>query len=103
MPAATAVPSAPVSRLTQFRWVICGLLFAATTINYVDRAAFGVLAPKLKEIFGWSSGDVAAISLWFEVAYAIGLAFAGRILDRVGTRLALGVSFAAWCAASMMH
>jgi ACS family hexuronate transporter-like MFS transporter len=89
--------------LTRFRWVICGLLFGATTINYVDRAVFGVLAPELKKIFHWSSGDVADILLWFEVAYAIGLAFAGRILDRVGTKLGLAVSFATWCVASMLH
>src|SRR3954462_14682598 len=68
----------PAAPATRFRWVICGLLFGATTINYVDRALFGVLAPELKRIFGWSSGDVADILLWFEVAYAIGLAFAGR-------------------------
>ncbi len=92
-----------MSRATKFRWVICGLLFAATTINYVDRAVFGQLSPELKKIFNWSSGDIAAILLWFEVAYAIGLAFAGRILDRVGTRIGLGVSFAAWCLASMLH
>jgi ACS family hexuronate transporter-like MFS transporter len=87
----------------RFRWVICGLLFGATTINYVDRALFGVLAPELKKIFGWSSGDVADILLWFEVAYAVGLAFAGRFLDRIGTKLGLAVSFATWCLASMLH
>jgi ACS family hexuronate transporter-like MFS transporter len=99
----TAAPAAPVSRTTHFRWVICGLLFAATTINYVDRAAFGMLAPKLKEIFHWDDSDISSISLWFEISYAIGLAFAGRILDRVGTKLGLGVAFAAWCLASMLH
>lgn len=88
---------------TRFRWVICGLLFGATTINYIDRALFGVLAPELKKIFGWSSGDIAAILLWFEVAYAVGLAFAGRFLDRVGTKLGLAVSFGAWCIAAMLH
>ena len=89
--------------MTHFRWVICGLLFAATTINYVDRALFGQLAPELKKIFHWSDSDIPSISLWFEVAYAIGLAFAGRILDRVGTKLGLAVSFAAWCLVSTLH
>jgi ACS family hexuronate transporter-like MFS transporter len=98
-----AIPSHPPSRLTRFRWVICGLLFSAITVNYVDRALFGQLAPELRKTFGWSSGEVADILLWFEVAYAIGLAFAGRFLDRVGTKLGLAVSFAAWCVASMMH
>ena len=99
LPAATS----PNPRLTRFRWVICGLLFAAITINYVDRAAFGVLAPKLKEIFHWEDSDISSISLWFEIAYAIGLAFAGRILDRVGTKLGLAAAFALWCLAAMLH
>ncbi len=98
-----APASAPARPPTRFRWVICGLLFSAITINYVDRALFGFLAPELKKIFGWDSGQVAEIALWFEVAYAIGMAFVGRVLDRAGTRLGLGVAFAAWCIASMMH
>jgi ACS family hexuronate transporter-like MFS transporter len=101
-PSSTPPPATP-SRATRFRWVICGLLFSAITVNYVDRALFGQLAPELRKTFGWSSGEVADILLWFEVAYAVGLAFAGRILDRVGTRLGLAVSFAAWCLASMLH
>jgi MFS transporter, ACS family, hexuronate transporter len=96
-------PAPFASRLTRFRWVICGLLFGATTINYVDRAIFGQLAPEFKRIFGWTDANIADIALWFEVAYAIGLAFAGRIIDRVGTKLGLGLSFAAWCLAAMMH
>jgi ACS family hexuronate transporter-like MFS transporter len=91
-----SLPSASPAPLTRFRWVICGLLFSAITVNYVDRALFGQLAPELRKTFGWSSGEVADILLWFEVAYAIGLALAGRILDRVGTKLGLAVSFAAW-------
>ena len=98
-----SLPSASPAPLTRFRWVICALLFSAITVNYVDRALFGQLAPELRKTFGWSSGEVADILLWFEVAYAIGLAFAGRILDRVGTKLGLAVSFAAWCLASMLH
>ena len=96
-------PAAPVPLLTRYRWVICALLFGATTINYVDRAIFGQLAPELQKIFGWDDSDIPAIGMWFEVAYAVGLAFAGRILDRVGTRLGLAVSFGLWCLAAMMH
>ena len=99
----TTAPSPAGSRLTRYRWVICTLLFGATTINYVDRAIFGQLAPELKKLFNWTDSDVTDIALWFEVAYAIGLAFAGRILDRVGTKLGLGVSFAFWCLAAMLH
>ena len=83
--------------------MICGLLFFAITVNDVDRARFDQLAPELRKTFGWSSGEVVDILLWFEVAYAIGLAFVGRRLDRVGTRLGLAVSFAAWDLAAMLH
>lgn len=88
---------------TRFRWVICGLLFAATTINYVDRLVFGTLAPELQKIFNWSNADIPDIAFWFEVSYAIGLAFAGRILDRIGTKLGLAVALAGWCLASILH
>src|SRR5471030_3165138 len=97
------LPSTPPPRATKFRRVICRLLFGPTTINYVDRAIFGQLGPEFKKIFGWTDDNIADIALWFEVAYAIGLAFAGRIIDRVGTKLALGVSFFLWCLAAMMH
>ncbi|HEX2861551.1 MAG TPA: MFS transporter, partial [Lacunisphaera sp.] len=49
------------------------------------------------------NAEIADIAFWFEVAYAIGLAFAGRFLDRVGTRVGLAISLAGWCIASMLH
>jgi len=88
---------------TRFRWVICALLFGATTINYVDRLVFGTLAPELQKRFHWSNADIPDIAFWFEVSYAIGVGFAGRILDRVGTKLGLAVSLGAWCLASILH
>lgn len=99
----SSVPASPTPPATRFRWVICGLIFAATTINYVDRAVFGYLAPELQKIFGWQNADIPEIALWFELSYAIGLAFVGRFLDRVGTRIGLAVSLVGWCLASMLH
>lgn len=101
VPLAAPTPSVPIQ--TRFRWVICGLLFAATTINYVDRSVFGYLAPELQKIFGWKNADIPEIALWFEISYAIGLAFVGRFLDRVGTRIGLALSLVGWCLASMLH
>src|SRR4051812_4526654 len=89
--------------VTRFRWVICALIFFEITINYVDRIVFGQLAPELQKIFHWQNADIADIAFWFEVAYAIGLAFVGRFLDRVGTRLGLALSLAGWCLASIFH
>src|SRR4051794_10520936 len=57
----------------RYRWVICALLFFATTVCYVDRLVFGFLGPELQkpEHFGWSAKDYTDIVFWFEVAYAI--------------------------------
>ena len=79
------------------------MLFFATTINYVDRAVFGYLAPELQKIFNWQNADIPEIALWFELSYAVGLAFVGRFLDRVGTRIGLALSLVGWCMASMLH
>ena len=74
-----SVPSA------RYRWVICALLFFATTINYVDRQVLGLLAPTLQHDIGWNEADYGAIVSWFTLAYALGFLFAGgTILFLVG-------------------
>lgn len=88
---------------TRYRWRVCALLFFAITINYIDRLVFGILAPELKKLFGWSNADYADIAFWFEVAYAIGLAGAGRFLDWIGTRVGFAVSLAGWSVAAALH
>src|SRR5215218_5744996 len=75
----------PTRRVGRFRWVICGLLFFATTISYIDRQVFGILAPEMKKIFGWTDTNYTDIVFWFEVAYAVGQLLAGSLLDRIGT------------------
>jgi ACS family hexuronate transporter-like MFS transporter len=95
--------TAPSTRMSRFRWVICALIFFEITINYVDRLVFGLLAPELQKIFNWTNADIPDVAFWFEVAYAVGLAFVGRFLDRVGTRLGLALSLAGWCVASVLH
>jgi MFS transporter, ACS family, hexuronate transporter len=91
------------NRIGKYRWVICALLFFATTINYIDRLVFGILGPELQKIFNWSSKDYTDIVFWFEVAYAIGLVSAGRFLDWVGTRVGYALSLVVWSLAAMLH
>ncbi|MDT5272046.1 MAG: transporter, family, hexuronate transporter [Acidobacteriota bacterium] len=93
------------TRIGRYRWVICGLLFFATTVNYVDRLVFGFLGPELMkpEHFGWTAKDLTDIVFWFEVAYAIGLLCAGRFLDWIGTRIGYAVSLTFWSFASIIH
>jgi ACS family hexuronate transporter-like MFS transporter len=91
------------TRIGRYRWVICALLFFATTINYIDRQVFGILGPELQKTFGWTAKDYTDIVFWFEVAYAIGLVSAGRVLDWVGTRMGYAASLMWWSAAAMLH
>src|SRR5262249_7257663 len=78
-----------------FRWWIASLLFASTTINYIDRQTLNVLAPYLKRDFAWSNTDFALIVIAFRAAYTIFQLVSGRLLDRLGTRR--GLSLAVRC------
>lgn len=86
-----------------FRWVICALLFFATTINYVDRAVFGVLEPTLKEAVGWTATQFGDINAQFNLAYAIGFLFAGWMIDKLGVRLGYTISLVVWSFAAAAH
>ena len=90
-------------RIGRYRWVICALLFFATTINYIDRQVFGILAPELKKIFSWTDTNYTDIVFWFEVAYAAGQLLAGRVLDRIGTFAGFALAMFFWSGASMLH
>ena len=89
--------------LGHYRWRICALLFAATTINYLDRQVLGVLAPDLGRIIGWNEIEYGYIVTAFQFAYAIGLVSAGAIIDRLGTRIGYALAIAIWSLAAMGH
>src|SRR6184192_2984265 len=94
--------TAPVSaRAGYFRWTICGLLFLAATINYVDRQVIGLLKPTLQQQFGWSEIDYADIVFAFQLAYAIGFIFAGSIVDRLGIKRGFALALVIWSFAAM--
>jgi ACS family hexuronate transporter-like MFS transporter len=86
-----------------YRWIICALLFFATTINYVDRSVFGVLEPTLRESIGWSATEFGDINAYFNLAYAIGFLFAGWMIDRLGTRIGYTISLIVWSLAAAAH
>ncbi len=79
------------------------LLFAATTINYIDRQIFGLLKPELEKVFNWTETDYSRIVMAFTVCYAAGLLVYGRIIDRIGTRLGYTISVAVWSTVAMLH
>jgi len=78
------------------RWWIAALLFASTTINYLDRQTLNVLAPSLKTEFHWTNSDFALIVMAFRAAYGLGQLLSGRLLDRVGTRTGLAAAVTAY-------
>ena len=86
-----------------YRWVICGLLFFATTINYIDRQVIGILKPTLQEELGWSEIDYGHIVFYFQMAYAAGYLLTGRMMDRMGVRRGLSVAVVIWSLAAMAH
>lgn len=90
-------------RLGRVRWKICALLFWATTLNYIDRQVLGVLAPSLGHALGWTQVDYGYIVTSFQVAYAIGLVFAGAVIDRLGVRIGYALSIAVWGLAEAGH
>ncbi len=88
---------------TKYRWVICGLLFFATTINYVDRQILSLLKPILDEQLGWTSTQFGAINSAFQAAYGVSLFFFGWFIDKFGTKLGYAVSIGAWSIAAVAH
>src|SRR5665647_475538 len=81
-----------LSNIGRYRWVICALLFFATTINYMDRQVLGILAPTLQKEIGWSEAQYGAIISWFTLAYAFGYLGAGNLMDKLGTRIGFSIS-----------
>ena len=94
---------APEARVGRVRWVIVGLLFAATAINYVDRQMIGLLKPTLQTEFGWNETTYADIVFYFQLAYAIGYIVFGNVVDRVGARIGYAAAFVTWTVAHMLH
>jgi len=92
-----------VPRLGMYRWRICAMLLAATTINYIDRQVLGVLAPFLQEEFGWNEIEYGYIVTAFQAAYAIGLLCSGAVIDRLGTRIGYAIAVGVWSLAAMSH
>jgi MFS transporter, ACS family, hexuronate transporter len=83
--------------------VICALLLLGTTKNYMDRQILGVLKTTLQHNLGWNELDYGNLVLAFQIAYALGLLFVGRLIDRFGTRAGYAAAMIFWSIASMGH
>ena len=86
-----------------YRWKICALLFFGTTINYIDRQVLSILAPQLQAELNWSDSEYGLIVTTFQVAYAIGFLFMGRMMDSLGSRVGYSISVGFWSLATLAH
>jgi MFS family permease len=74
------------------RWVICGLLFLATSLNYLDRQVFSILIPDLQDNLHISELAYGRLVMAFQLSYALVMVGAGKVLDRIGARVGLAIS-----------
>jgi len=104
------------SNSSNLRWVVCFLLFLATTINYMDRSVFSLIEPVLHGVsfMGWNpaadkfhqpifDNNFGNVVIFFQIAYGVGLLTAGRVVDRLGTKAGYAIAIAVWGLASMSH
>jgi ACS family hexuronate transporter-like MFS transporter len=98
------------------RWFVCALLFAATTINYMDRNVFGYIEPMLHNapFMGWNQmadkfhqpvfdNNFGNVLIYFQIAYGVGFLFAGRVIDKLGTKAGYAIAIGIWAVSSMGH
>jgi MFS transporter, ACS family, aldohexuronate transporter len=104
---ATVLPKhpvrAPANTIANLRWYICGLLFFATTVNYIDRQVLGLLKPVLEKEMGWTESSYGWIVFAFQLAYAMMMPLAGRLIDYLGTRLGYLIAVIVWSIAAAAH
>src|ERR1700750_2228625 len=100
--------NAPVER-SNWKWVVCGLLFLATTVNYMDRSALSLVEPILRHTLGGDSNPdlynqhYSFIVNCFIFAYGVGFLVAGRVVDRLGVKRGYALFIAIWAVASLSH
>jgi MFS transporter, ACS family, hexuronate transporter len=90
-------------KIGKYRWTICGLVFFATTVNYLDRAVISLLKSNLSTEFNWDDGDYANIELAFKISYAVGMLIAGRVIDKLGTKIGYALATFIWSLAAIGH
>lgn len=92
-----------MEKIGNYRWTICGLVFFATTINYLDRQVISLLKSTLSEELNWNDGDYANIEIAFKLFYAFGMLGAGRLVDKLGTKIGYAVATTLWSLAAVAH
>ena len=83
--------------------MMCGLLFLAASVKYMDRQVIGLLKPTLQVQFGWTEIGYSNIVLAFTFAYGASLVFVGKLIDRIGTRKGFSFAVLFWSISAMAH
>ena len=91
------------SRVGNVRWLVCGLLFFAASVNYMDRQVIGLLKPTLQVQLGWTEEGYSNIVVAFQFAYGASLLFIGKLIDRIGTRKGFSLAVLFWSVSAMAH
>jgi ACS family hexuronate transporter-like MFS transporter len=87
----------------KYRWVICSLIFLATTVNYIDRQILALIKEFLDKELGWTNEQFGLVNSAFQGAYAVGLFLFGWFVDKYGTKIGYATSIALWSVAAMCH
>ena len=91
-------------KMTNYRWVICAMIFIATTVNYLDRQVLSLTWDEfIKPEFHWNEINYGNITAVFAIVYAFAQLFAGRIVDKLGTKRGYTVSIAVWSLGACLH
>jgi len=90
-------------KISGLRWVIVGMIFLATLINYIDRLTVSTLAPKITEDLRLTNTQFGEIATWFLLAYTISQMLSGKLYDRVGIKRGFTVSIIVWSLAAIGH
>ena len=90
-------------KIKGLRWLIIGLIFIATVINYIDRTAFALLWPQMGEDLGMDKKDYAFFLNIFMATYALSKFISGRLYDKIGTRIGFTLSIVVWSLAASFH
>lgn len=90
-------------KIRGLRWIIIGLVFFATLINYIDRLTISVLAPLITKELNLSNTEFGGIATWFLLAYTISQSLSGKLYDKIGVKKGFTVSIIVWSLAAMAH
>lgn len=102
-PQKTAERVEPEFKINGLRWIIVGMIFFATLINYIDRLTISILAPIITEDLHLTNTEFGGIATWFLFAYTISQSLSGKLYDRIGIKKGFSISIIVWSLAATAH